>query len=129
MSMSADSAEVTATKPTARSRVTNGSALLPGVDGRSTWVRRTRDLIEAHVADLGGLSECSQAELSIVRRCSVITTELERLEKSFALAGQATERELDLYQRTAGSLRRLLEAIGTGRRTKPADLCELMDGR
>jgi hypothetical protein len=28
-----------------RSEVTNGSAVLPDVDGRSTWVRRLRDLV------------------------------------------------------------------------------------
>jgi hypothetical protein len=36
------------------SRVTNGSALLPRVDGRSAWVRRCKDIIEAHLSDLGG---------------------------------------------------------------------------
>jgi hypothetical protein len=31
---------------------------------------------------------------------------------SFALAGEASAEDLDLYQRTAGNLRRLLEAVG-----------------
>ena len=116
--MQADSATVPTIKPTARSRVTNGSALLPGVDARGRWPRRCRDLIQAHLSDLGGLSECSQAEQSIIRRASVLTTELEQLEVLFAQAGQATERQLDLYGRTASTLRRLLESIGLQRRSK-----------
>jgi hypothetical protein len=45
-----------------------------------------------------------------------MTVELERLEVKFALAGEASERDLDLYIRAAGNLRRLLEAIGLPRR-------------
>jgi hypothetical protein len=102
-------------KPEARSRVTNG-ALLPHADGRSTWCRRCTDLIEAHISDLGGDDAISEAERSIIRRAAVIATELERMEETFALAGQATASELDAYQRAAGSLRRLLESIGLQRR-------------
>ena len=105
-------------KTNARSRISNGACLLPGVDGRSTWVRRTRDLIQAHTNDLGGLSECSQAEQSMIRRAAVLTTELEQLEVIFAQAGQATERQLDLYARISSGLRRLLEAVGLERRAK-----------
>ena len=112
------STHIADSKPTHRSRVTNGSALLPGVDGRSTWVRRCRDLIESHVADLGGAEMISEAERSIVRRAAVLTTELERLEKRFALAGEASERQLDLYGRQAGNLRRLLESVGLERRPR-----------
>jgi hypothetical protein len=38
--------------PQARSRVTNGKQLFADatVDGRSTWARRLRDLIDLHVA-------------------------------------------------------------------------------
>ena len=104
--------------PQQRSRVTNASKLLPNVDGRSTWVRRCRDLIELHVADLGGHDAISEAERSIVRRCAVLTTELEMLEQTFATNGQATDNQLDLYQRTANSLRRMLEANGLRRRAR-----------
>jgi hypothetical protein len=99
-----------------RSRVTNGSALLPGVDGRSAWIRRCKDIIREHIADLGGENNTTAAERSIVRRASVMTVELERLEARFAVAGEASERDLDLYIRAAGNLRRLLEAIGLQRR-------------
>ncbi len=117
--MHADSATVGTPPPNTRSKVTNGSALLPGVDGRSTWVRRCRDLIERHTSDLGGPDAVTVAEACLVRRAAVLTTELEQLESRFALAGQATASDLDLYQRCAGNLRRLLEAVGLQRRARP----------
>jgi hypothetical protein len=101
-----------------RSRITNGSALLPGVDGRSAWVRRARDLIREHLADLGGFDNVSAAERSIIRRASVLTVELERLEAKFALAGEASVADLDCYQRGANTLRRLLGAVGLQRRAR-----------
>jgi hypothetical protein len=104
-----------------RSRITNGGKLLPGiVDERSAWVRRCKDIISQHLVDLGGEDNCSSAERSLVRRASVMTVELERLEAKFAQAGEASEREFDLYIRAAGNLRRLLEAIGLRRR--PIDI-------
>ncbi len=101
-----------------RSRITNGSALLPGVDGRSPWVRRCKDVIRAHISDLGGEDNTSAAERSIIRRAAVLTTELERFEVKFALAGEADANDLDTYQRVANSLRRLLEAVGIERRPR-----------
>ena len=87
--MSDTSNAIAATKPRARSRITNGSALLAGVDGRSMWARRMRDLIEAHTSDLGGVDVCSQAERSLVRRVATLSVELEHLEARFATADGA----------------------------------------
>ena len=53
-----------------------------------------------------------------MRRIGVLSVELEALEAKFAMAGQADGHDLDLYQRTAGNLRRLLEAIGLQRRAR-----------
>jgi hypothetical protein len=101
-----------------RSRITNGKVLVAGVDQRSPWVRRAKDVIAAHVADLGGPDNCSAAERSIIRRASTLTVELERMETTFALAGEASPFDLEIYQRCANSLRRLLEAVGLQRRTR-----------
>jgi hypothetical protein len=106
------------TKPRARSRMTNRPAMTSGVDNRGTWARRLRDLIELHLNDLGGADAVSSAVRSIVRRAATLTVELERLEARFAAAGEAEAGELDLYQRTAGNLRRLLEAVGLERRAR-----------
>ena len=91
---------------------------MSGVDGRSVWARRLRDLIDIHIEDLGGSDAVTAAERSIVRRASTLTVELERMEARFALAGEASAEELDLYSRTAGNLRRLLESVGLQRRAK-----------
>jgi hypothetical protein len=101
-----------------KSRITNGTSFLPGIDGRSPWVRRAKDLIHDHLSDLGGFANASAAERSITRRVAVLSVELENLEARFATAGSASADDLDLYQRTANSLRRLLEAVGLQRRAK-----------
>jgi hypothetical protein len=115
---SLDRPQVVPKKNRQKSRITNGSALLPGIDGRSPWVRRCKDVIAAHLSDLGGEDNTSAAERSLVRRCAVLTVELELLEAKFATMGEAPPDELDLYQRTAGNLRRLLEAVGLQRRPR-----------
>ncbi len=102
-------------KSAQRSRIANGSALLSGADGRGLWPRRLKDLLHEHVSDLGGVDNCSAAERSIIRRACVLTVELERYESKFATNGEATGKDLDLYQRTAGNLRRLLESVGLKR--------------
>jgi hypothetical protein len=102
----------------ARSRVTNGAELLPGIDGRSIWARRFRDLIRLHLNDLGGEADASEAEKALVRRAAALIVELERLETKFALSDGATSTQLDDYQRATGALRRLLESLGLKRRLK-----------
>ncbi len=84
---------------------------------RGPWARRLRDVLGLHLSDLGGDEAVSEAERSIVRRAAVLTVELERIEAKFAV-GEAAPTDLDLYQRTAGNLRRLLEAVGLERRPR-----------
>jgi hypothetical protein len=100
-----------------RSRITNGSAFLPrGTDNRNPWVRRCKDLIAEHTSEK---PDTTAGERSIIRRISVLTTELEIMEAKFAAAnGEASERDLDLYIRGSGALRRLLETIGLDRRAR-----------
>ena len=105
-------------KGRARSAVTNGTRLMPEVDGRTLWARRMRDLMNAHIADMGGDDAVSEAERSLARRAAAITTELERMESVFAQAGAADPEALDLYGRQAGTLKRILEGIGLRRRPK-----------
>ena len=72
--MRIDSSEVVTLSPTTRSAISNGAKLLPGVDGRSSWARRCRDVLHAHLSDLGGVENTSESERSIIRRASVLTT-------------------------------------------------------
>jgi hypothetical protein len=109
----------------AKSKISNGTALLPKTkgkvshtDGRSSWMRRFKDLIVTHQADLGGAEHLSEAERSIIRRCATLTVLLERLELDFALEDQASPFKIDQYQRVANTLKRLLESLGLKRRAK-----------
>ena len=118
--MTADSGRKVARHKKGRSRVSNGSEILAGVDGRSVWARRFRDLLAAHVEDLGGPDVVSEAERSLLRRASALEVELERLEARFAAAGDGGPdvADLDLYQRTTNTLRRLLDTVGLERRSR-----------
>lgn len=101
-----------------RSKITNGTRLLPSVDGRSLWARRLRDLINLYQQDRGGADVLTTAEQSIIRRISTLQVELEHMEIKFAGNGEATPDELLLYGRTANTLRRLTETIGIERRAR-----------
>jgi hypothetical protein len=116
-------------KATARSRVTNGKEILPGVDGRSLWARRYRDVLTLHLSDLGGEDNISEAEKTLARRAACLVVELELMEVRFATGGEpdtedTTANMLDRYQRTANTLRRLLESMGLERRAKDVRLIE-----
>ena len=90
---------------------------------RGPWARRLRDVFELHLSDLGGQDNVSEAERSIVRRAAVLTVELERIEARFAV-NEGSDDDLDLYQRTAGNLRRLLESVGLERRPRDIETLE-----
>ena len=109
-------------KSKGRAAISNGcSQLSSEIDGRSQWSRRFRDLVNAHLSDLGGESNVSQAQLSLVRRAAAQTVELERLETRFAQMDGAGIEELDRHQRIIGSLRRTLESLGLDRKANTVD--------
>ncbi len=104
----------TTTKPNARAtQIKNEAAIIAGVRQTSTYVRRFKELLADYLSDI---SNATTAERSILRRAIVIEIELEHLETKFAGNGEATKTDLDLYGRTAGNLRRLLESVGLQRR-------------
>jgi inactivated superfamily I helicase len=99
-----------------RSAVTNGERILRDVDHRSAWMRRLRDLIVAHISDLGGDSEISNAQMLLIRRAAMMALQLELMESNWAKHdGMASAAQLNDYQRTASALRRILESIGLKR--------------
>jgi hypothetical protein len=109
-----------------RSRVANGSELLPGIDQRSVWVRRCKELIADFTSDAGGYDNTSAAERNIIRRASVMIVELEQIEVRFA-TGQARADDLDLYSRVGANMRRLLESVGLRRRARTINEPSLAD--
>ena len=64
----------------ARSRVSNGKDVLPGIDGRSLLARRYRDIAGAVLADQAGAKQCSEARLQLIRRFAAACVLAEQLE-------------------------------------------------
>lgn len=108
---------------TARSSITNGTKLLPGlIDHRSAWARRFYDLIAGYSSDAGGADRLSEGERALVRTISTTQLQLELMEARFAgnENGEASGKMLDRYLRTSGSLNRLLRSLGLKRRVRDA---------
>jgi hypothetical protein len=119
-------------KKQARSRLTNGKQLfLDRIDGRTAEARRLGDLIAQHTADLGGESEISEAERRLIRRAAALTLQCELLELKWHLHDGATVKDLELYNRTSNTLRRLLESLGLQRRQRDVtpDLKSYINGK
>jgi hypothetical protein len=110
-----------------KSAITTGSRLLHEVDGRSATMRRLRDIIHAHQADLGGATELSEGQRAILRRAALLQLQLEMMEQKFALRedGCASGKEMETYQRSSNSLRRLLESLGLHEGRKARDVTTL----
>jgi hypothetical protein len=104
-------------RPKARSKITNGRTVLPGIDGRTIWPRRFRDLQAQLISDLGGDDHVSTAKRSIVRRACVLMVELELRELDFVSTAPSYQ-HLEQYSRIASNLRRMLEALGLERVAK-----------
>jgi hypothetical protein len=107
-----------------RSRVTNGRKMfVDGGDGRSPWARRWRDLIEAHVNDLGGVTALSMAERSLIKRAATLECELEAIEGKLS---EGKPQDLAVYATAASHLRRIFETLGLDRRAH--DVTTIIDG-
>jgi hypothetical protein len=99
----------------ARSRVTNGRASLPRIDGRTRIAKRFHDISAELVADNGGLSKISEAKLQLIRRFAFSAVMAEMLESNIA-----NEHPIDVSEHiglTANMLR-IAGRIGIRRRPK-----------
>src|SRR5687768_11729967 len=92
---------------TARSRVTNGKQF-DGVDGRSANARRFRDLVDAFSRDLGGMSQLTEADRSLVRQAATLTVRSEQLQAAIVRGEPVDPDELIRLTNTA---RRTLAGI------------------
>ena len=94
-------------------------------------MRRYRDLIADHVSDLGGKDAISEAEKVLVRRAAMLCLQTELMETRWAENnGEASPKQIETYQRTVNTLRRLLESLGLQRRPKDVtafDMNKLID--
>jgi hypothetical protein len=76
-----------------RSKISNGSQLWAGTDGRSIWARRQRDILAEITNDLGGPDMLSEAQRQLARRGAALSVCCEKLEAQLAGApSEAVER-------------------------------------
>ncbi|CAJ0857056.1 hypothetical protein AMST5_00979 [freshwater sediment metagenome] len=101
----------TTAKPTHTSAVTNRTRFLTGVDSRTLWARRYRDIVYAIAEDCGGIDHMSEAKLAIAKRVATISVELEAQESALA-TGDHEGFDLLKFCQAANALRRMLEALG-----------------
>jgi hypothetical protein len=106
---------LTARKASARSRVTNGQDLLPGVDGRRIEARRYRDICAALLSDAGGLDHVTEARLQLLRRFSAACVMAEAIEAELVNGKPINVTEHSLLSST---LVRLAQRIGINRRSR-----------
>jgi hypothetical protein len=100
--------------------LTNGSRrsqVLAGIDKRSLWYRRFRDLSNVFANDLG--QQMSGAQQAIAQRAAALCVECELMEATFSRQGGASLIQLEVFQRTSNSMRRLLESLGINRGRVP----------
>jgi hypothetical protein len=102
-------------KPTARSRVSNGSDLLPDVDGRSAIARRYRDIVSAILVDQGGADQCSEARKQLIRRFAAASVLAEQMEAALA---RGEPIEIAEHALLTSTLVRIAQRIGIDRRAK-----------
>jgi hypothetical protein len=133
--LSAASAAVDPNIKRGRSRIGNGSALLPHVDGRSTWARFMRDTYNSLLTHLGGEDYCSETQRMQARRVACIEAELiyieDRIARKRANGEEPNVSDLDLYTRLTNGQRRHCEAIGWSRTARDVspDLRTYIDGK
>jgi hypothetical protein len=106
------STRLAARKPEAKSRVSNGSDVLPNVDGRTVLTRRYRDIAGALVADAGGADSCSETKIQLIRRFSAAAVLAESMEARLANGEQIDIAEHALLSST---LVRIAQRIGINR--------------
>jgi hypothetical protein len=98
-----------------RSRVTNGSKLLPLADGRSVTARRFRDLYEEIGNDLGRLDKLSEGQKQLIKRAAMLSAECERME---AASVRGEPFSIDGYGMIVDRLGRLFQRIDLERRSR-----------
>ena len=100
----------------ARSRISNHADLLPEiVDGRSSAARRFRDLVSAYLSDQGGLGQCSEVKIGLLRRLAAVTVQAEILEARM-VNGEAID--VGTLCTLASTTVRLSQRLGLERRAR-----------
>lgn len=125
--MSPKSTPLAARKPEAKSRVSNGSDVLPGVDGRSRVARRYRDISAAIAVDQGGAHHISETKHQLIRRFAAAAVLAEAMEAQLA---NGEPIDIGEHALLTSTLVRIAQRIGIDRRAKNIvpDLRDYIEG-
>jgi hypothetical protein len=107
---------------TIRSRVTNGSKMVQGLDGRSAAARRFRDLQIAYAEDAGGPGNLSEALRALIAQTATLQVQAERVQAAVLRGEQIDAEQLT---RLANSVARNLVRMGI--RRQPRDTTPTLD--
>jgi len=105
--------QVEPAKPQGRTKIGTGKAILSNVDGRTTEMRRYKEILSQLVSDAGG--DPSEAIMLIIRRAATIAVWCEQAEVAMA---NGDDLDIAEFTTATNALRRLLVDIGLERRTK-----------
>src|ERR1700733_641059 len=78
--------------PRLRSRVTNGSKMVAGLDGRTAVARRFRDLQISYADDLGGAAVLTEAQRTLIAQTATLQVQAERVQAA-VLNGDSVDAE------------------------------------
>jgi hypothetical protein len=99
-----------------RSRITNGTRLLPSVHPQSVWGRIMKDTVDGLVSHLGGPDNVSETQRMACRRIAVLEVEMvfqeDRIGQLRCEGREPAPELLDLYCRLGNAQRRFCEALG-----------------
>jgi hypothetical protein len=105
-----DARDANAERPsTIRSRVTNGSKMVHGLDGRTASARRFRDLQIAYAGDLGGPENLGEAQRALIAQTATLQVQAERVQAAVLRGEQIDAEQLT---RLANSVARNLVRLG-----------------
>jgi hypothetical protein len=122
----ADRPSVADRLPSQRSRVTNGSKLMAGIDGRSAEARRYRDLCLSFADDLGGADGLTESQRALVRQAAALTVQSEKLQGAMLRGEDVSDEQMT---RVANSLSRTLSRLGRKRATAKLSVPEYLAQR
>jgi hypothetical protein len=99
----------------ARSRISNHRDLLHDIDGRSLIARRYRDITNQIIVDRGGIDNCSESRIQLIRRFAAAAVLAEQMEAQL-VRGEP----IDIVQHAllCSTLTRLTNRIGCDRVAK-----------
>ena len=109
------SSPLTVRKKQFQSRVTRGVDILPSVDQRGQLARRFADIQAALIVDAGGIDNCAEARLQLIRTTAGLVILREDMDAKVCMGEPI---DISSYVRVSGALRRCLSTLGLDRRAR-----------